>query len=194
MNDSTLKSCVVGVGSPHGNDAVGWRVADELRASVSESVEVFQVREPTQLLSLPGNYTRVWIVDACRSSQPPGTISHIAWPNDQIGRNWALSGHGVNLAEVLELGTTLGRLPDETILYTVDIGDAPSAADREFCPEVNAAVKVLVDQLSDEIVAKVGGPQRDFAQTAAHCSATSDQPSAGIRREILRRNSPDAGS
>jgi hydrogenase maturation protease len=156
----------VGIGSPHGSDAVGWLVVDGLDALLPPSVRVVVSAEPTRLLPLLVAHRRVWIVDACRSEQQVGTITRFAWPDDRIDRRGMLSGHGVGLAEVLELAETLGSIPSRTVVYTIDIGREPSTPDSEVAADVAAAVKVLRERLCDEVMAIRHPPSGVFNQTA----------------------------
>lgn len=151
MNHSESKACVVGIGSPHGSDAVGWRVVDGLGELVSPAVCVATLTEPTRLMPLLDGCGRAWIVDACRSEQPIGTISRFAWPDDRIDRSWTLSGHGIGLAEVLELAETLGAAPAKTVVYTIDIGCEPNVPDGELSVPVAAAAREVRQRLLDEI-------------------------------------------
>jgi hydrogenase maturation protease len=152
VNRSKGEVCVVGIGSPHGSDAVGWRVVEGLAALLSPAVRVATLAEPTRLMPLLDEYDRMWIVDACRSEQQVGTISRFAWPDDRIDRSWTLSGHGIGMAEVLELAETLGAMPAKTVVYTIDIGREPSDPDGEPTADVAAAVRELRKRLVDEIV------------------------------------------
>ena len=115
VSSSEYEITVVGIGSEQGNDAVGWRVVEELAALLPTSALAVTLTDPLQLMPLLGEYARVWIVDACRSEQRVGTISRFAWPDERMDRRGALSGHGVGVAEILELAETLEAIPRETV-------------------------------------------------------------------------------
>jgi len=152
VNFSKSRACVVGIGSPHGNDAAGGRVVEGLQALLPPSVQVLTTTEPTRLLPVLGEYWQVWIVDACRSEQQLGTITRFVWPDERIDRRSSLSGHGIGLAEVLELAETLGSIPEETVIYTIDIGLKKSEPDGGLSPEVAVAVREVRGRLVDEFV------------------------------------------
>lgn len=147
------KTCIIGLGSPHGDDAVGWRVVEELDKWLPLSVRVMTSTEPTELMPLLGAYDRCWIVDACRSEQQMGTITRFTWPDEQIDRRWSVSGHGIGLAEVLELARTLGSIPRETVVYTIDIGQEPRWPEGHLTAAVAAAAALLRGRLIAEVVA-----------------------------------------
>ena len=156
MNNNKWEACVVGIGSPQGNDSAGWRVVENLQSRLPRSVCVVAASEPTRLLPLLGDYQRVWIVDACHSKQRSGIITRFVWPDDRIDRRWTLSGHGIGLAEVLKLAETLGTIPRETIVYTIDVGCEPNQPGGPMAAEVAGAVRVLRQRLLDEIVSDAG--------------------------------------
>ena len=160
MRTDVFEACVVGIGSPHGNDSAGWRVAESLEGLLPESVRVVASVEPTRVLSLLSEYDRVWIVDACRSEQQAGEITRFAWPDERIDRKWSLSGHGVGLAEALDLAETLGSLPSKTVLYTINIDKCcvPEVPENDLSEEIVEAVQKVRDLLREEI----GGEQKEY--------------------------------
>ena len=151
MNGNQNKGCIFGVGSTQGNDAAGWQVVKSLGAALPSSFVTMSLTEPTELLASLDRFDRVWIVDACRSEHKVGTITRFVWPDDRIDGRWSLSGHGVGLAKVLELAGTLGSLPRETVVYTIDVGRNPIMPGEKLADEVADAVLILRDQLLYEI-------------------------------------------
>lgn len=151
MTDRHCNACVVGIGSPHGGDAVGWRAVESLASLVPEGVRVVVLSEPTRLLPLLNEHQRVWVVDACRSEQAVGSITRFVWPDDRIDRTWCVSGHGIGLAEVLELAENLGRSSASTIVYTVDIGYEAIVPDSELADVLSRSIERLRYRLRDEV-------------------------------------------
>ena len=58
---------VVGVGSPHGDDRVGWRLVEDLAESAGAGVEAVAVTQPLGLLDHLDGCSVLIVVDACRA-------------------------------------------------------------------------------------------------------------------------------
>ena len=58
---------VVGVGSPHGDDRVGWRLVEDLAESAGPGVEAVAVAQPLGLLDHLDGCSALIVVDACRA-------------------------------------------------------------------------------------------------------------------------------
>jgi len=141
---------VIGIGNRlRGDDSVGPVVVD----SVRERFAVDAIEHSGESLSLMDAWSEadpVVLVDAVRSGAGAGRIHRI----DLIGEpldvsSWTFSTHAFSLAETLELGRTLGRLPRRMIFYGVEglrfeIG-APMTED------VAAAVPKVVEEIEREI-------------------------------------------
>lgn len=106
------------------------------------------LREPTKLLEHLANRDPLWIVDACRSGAPPGTIHRLAWPDERIAQPRGVSSHGVSLEAVLQLAEKLGRLPEEVKLFLVEVGDAAPGI------ELGADVRRSIAELRHELLAE----------------------------------------
>ena len=126
---------VVGVGSPHGDDRIGWDLIEALTAAGPPAgVEAVCLRTPLDLLEhLDGCETLV-VVDACRGGGSPGTIVEV--DRDLLATEGAAgsSSHGLGLREALALAEALGRLPPRVIVFGVEMGPAaevPVGALRE---------------------------------------------------------------
>lgn len=117
---------VIGIGNlDRGDDGAGRVLARRLSALRPAGVDIIEHGgEATSLLALIENRDSVILVDACRSGAGPGTvqcfdISAAPLPN----ANFAVSTHGLGVAEGLELARALGRLPRHCIVYAIE-GDA----------------------------------------------------------------------
>jgi hydrogenase maturation protease len=111
---------VAGFGSSHGDDQVGWRVAERLEHRRHLRARVLKVREPCALLNELDGCQRLIIVDACRSMVKPGRITHLRWPNWRIAMHASHSTHGVAVCEVLRLAERLDRLPRDVEIFAVE--------------------------------------------------------------------------
>ncbi|MFN8544659.1 MAG: hydrogenase maturation protease [Candidatus Binatia bacterium] len=143
MSQLPLPVRVVGCGSLHGDDAVGWVVVEALgpRAGVS----VHRVEGGAQLLDLLDGRGSVLLVDAVRSGAAPGTVHRLAWPSSALVALRPGSTHDLGVAAALELAATLGTLPERVIAFGIeaerlDPGTGLSAAVAASVPRVVAAL------------------------------------------------------
>jgi len=131
---------VIGVGSGHGDDAVGLRVAAALAGRPlppGVAVRTCERPLPDLLDALEGADAAV-LVDAARTGAAPGRVRRLA-PAD-LAQGAAASSHGLGVARVLALAAALDRAPARVELLAIEIATAPCPADAEPSPPVLAAV------------------------------------------------------
>ena len=77
---------VVGVGSPHGDDALAWELVRRLESQMEGQTRLeFHVVEGGQrLLDLLDGRGSLLLVDALAPAGAPGTIHRFEWPDPQI--------------------------------------------------------------------------------------------------------------
>lgn len=138
---------ILSIGSPHGDDQVGWLVADLLRKRGIEPVQL--VQSVDQMLWNLTPDCRTIIVDACQSGSPIGSHFRLEWPDPVIETCSGNSSHGMSVPYVLRLADALGKLPKEVVLFAVEIGDAKPH--REVAHEVVAAAQALANQIEREV-------------------------------------------
>jgi hydrogenase maturation protease len=147
------ETVVIGVGNRMmGDDAVGPVVLDRLGASPDGSVALVEsVGDATHLLDTWRDAKLAIVVDAVISGGVPGTIRRID-AGEGLPTSWrSASTHLVGVGEAVELGGVLGGLPDELIVYGVEIGSvAPGVA---LSARVDAAADRLVVMLEEELAA-----------------------------------------
>lgn len=143
---------IVGIGSPHGDDAVGWVIVDRLAGRIPDCVRAVPIGEPTQMLPHLSGCRRLWIVDACRGDAPAGTIRRFQWPQVQpLGQSpRGRSTHALGVGETLRLAESLGRLPAKVAIYAVEISDATLPGD-----DISAAVVASLPQLERLLLREV---------------------------------------
>jgi hydrogenase maturation protease len=136
---------VIGFGNElRGDDAAGLAV---VRALDGSGIRLrAHEGEPSGLLNDWEGEPEVILVDAVRSSAPPGTVMHIDVHEDVLPAElFRVSTHHFTVADAVELGRTLGRLPEQLEIYAI--------AGRDFDPgdplgpEVKAAVRRVADEL-----------------------------------------------
>lgn len=118
---------IIGVGSPFGDDRLGWAAAEALqRSSVVKAVESGRIvisildRPGTLLLARWQDADTVIVIDAVRSGALPGTCFRFD------AGEWAVSGppassHGFGVAAALALARALGELPSRLVVRGVEI-------------------------------------------------------------------------
>ena len=97
---------VIGVGSPQGDDALGWRVIEQLQQKkLPESVELLCLDRPgPSLLHYLQGVDKVLLVDAADMGLAPGSVR--CFPAEQLPQLdsvTCLSSHGWGLHETLQL-------------------------------------------------------------------------------------------
>ena len=147
---------ILGVGSPFGDDRVGWSAAALLGASASVANSAGQVdvrildRPGSLLLSEFSHAQGVIVIDALCSGAVPGTIQRLE--ADAVCATRALvSSHAFGVAQAVGLARSLGSLPQRFMFFGVE-------ADRQhtgtgLSPAVSAALPQLVGQVIQQAVA-----------------------------------------
>lgn len=149
---------VIGLGSPdRGDDAVGRAVARSVAAD-EPGVAVLDHEDPTSLLDLWSGHDPVLVVDAVRSGAAPGTLHWLetgARGAPVTAGAWRHTGHGgthaVGLAEMVELGRALGRLPARLVVVGIEAESFDHGA--PLSPRVAEAVPVAAARVCREVAA-----------------------------------------
>lgn len=141
---------IIGIGSPFGDDRLGWLAAEMLRAapalqSAAGQIEILVLDRPgSALLSHWQNADTVILIDAMRSGQTPGSLHCIA--ADRIdGDSSTTSSHGFGVAAALDLARALGELPDRCYVCGIEIDT--SHAGEDLSPTTRAALPGLVHRI-----------------------------------------------
>lgn len=148
--------CVLGIGSPFGDDQAGWLAVRALEASGAAagvpgvSLHVLD-RPDAGLVECLLDAERVVIVDAARSGAAAGTVRRIE-DETLLARGAPLSSHGLGVGAALALARALGCRAS-VVLYAIEIeapvpGAAPGAAVRAA---VRAAAGAVAEQVAEEI-------------------------------------------
>lgn len=144
---------VIGVGSPWGDDQVGWRAAETLRGLFEDD------RVAVTTLDRPGaalceHWQRndsVVLLDAVRAH---GDIGRIHCVEDSAIAGFAgtsLSSHGFGVAEAVALATTLEAMPRRLCLLGLEVsgigsvrGTGMSSQAEQCVPQLTAAAHAQV--------------------------------------------------
>ncbi len=140
---------LVGLGSPHGDDQLGWLVVDRLRPELPESVSSHKISAGLDLLTLLDGTERLLIVDASSPSGQPGTVRAFDWPFPELAAMVPLGSHDVGLLEAIRLAETLGLWPDRARLFAVEADQFEPG--QVLSPAVRAGLDTVVSLIRREI-------------------------------------------
>lgn len=144
---------LVGIGSEHGGDQLGWQVARAIAPLELAGLEVRIAAKPFDLLDWLGNCKSLHVCDACldatgdadRSSGETkrGRIHRWEWPDLPVEPlSWS-GTHDFGLVGALQLAAELAWLPPQVIVWgmAVDCHDLDDATVR--------LVEVICQELRD---------------------------------------------
>lgn len=156
-----MKTLVVGLGNPIlGDDGVGWKVAEEVRAQLSEAgldvdVECLSLGGISLMEHLIG-YSRVILVDSFALDEPIGSILILKLDDlPNYSAYHTTSPHDTSLQTAIALGKTMGaRLPDDVMVVGIATKRIHEFSE-ELSPPVSEAVplagKFVMDLIKEKI-------------------------------------------
>lgn len=159
MNKSDPRSFtirIIGLGNRmRGDDAVGLLAAYRLEDRVGSHVDVIGAESAgVELLELMAGADAVFLIDAMRSGQAPGTTHRFDASAGPITPElFPRSTHAIGVGEALELARTLDVLPNKVILYGIEAGDTDLG--HPLSPAVGHALNNVVELVLGEIEARV---------------------------------------
>ena len=149
---------VIGIGSPFGDDRLGWEVVEALECSSALAAAaggdlsfVVLDRPGALLLAHWHDADYVIVVDAVRSGASPGTCHRLGsgeWMTQE-----SVSSHGFGLASALELARALDDLPPHLVLYGMEID--PSGTGFSLSEPVRRSLPDLISKIACEVCAFV---------------------------------------
>ena len=146
---------IIGLGSPFGDDRVGWRVAETLAAKLpTDQARVIRLDRPgPALLDELAGRARVILIDAAATGEPPGTLSCMADAASAPAMD-RVSSHGLGLIQTLQLGRALDLLPPQLDLFLISIDPARTRdPDADLSDPVAAAVAPLAEAICRRVEA-----------------------------------------
>ncbi len=161
MNDN-CRTLLVGFGSPHGDDQVGWAVADSVvtHDRLRSHVDVRKAAVPLDLLDWLEGVRRLHVCDAYHDPSLPGAMRRWEWtaetetskPADMFREFVRLrcgGSHGFGLIETLDLAASLERLPRQIVVW----GTAGSnfASGAPISTAIRQALPDIVDTIVNEL-------------------------------------------
>ncbi|QBQ55485.1 hydrogenase maturation protease [Nitrosococcus wardiae] len=136
---------ICGVGSPFGDDQIGWQAVEALKRS--KVLEVLPAgtamtylcdRPGPRLLEILKGAELGIIIDAMVSGATPGTLKCVQFDSLSMLES-PYSTHGFDLASTLALGAALGELPHQLFIYGIEI-EPPTVSLQNIAPNPTLAV------------------------------------------------------
>jgi len=139
---------IIGVGSPFGDDRVGWRVIELLRNYKADGVQLVQLDRPGAALVLwLDGVEHVVIVDAMHSDAAIGTIRHVD-PQELSACAAGASTHSHGVAEALQLARAIDALPKRLQIIAITANN-PVLSEELSADVERAAQSVATHLLAD---------------------------------------------
>lgn len=146
---------VFGIGSPFGDDQLGWKAIDMLLDDASlqpylpDYLKLKKFDRPgLSLLSDFQDATAVILIDAIVSNNEIGRIHRLNKQEINSTKN-LISTHHISIAETLQLGDNLNILPEKIILHGMEI-DIHHNKDR-LSDKINSSLNHFVNVIYQEI-------------------------------------------
>ena len=165
---------IIGVGSPFGDDRLGWVAAESLqRSAVLNGLEPGRIvisildRPGAMLLALWDQADHVILIDGVRSGAVPGT-RHRFTARDVTGARLPVTSHGFGIAAALELAQVLENLPDCLWLRGIEM-DAGGTG-FTLSAAVMAAMPHFVQEIVEETMALAGATHLFRSKTTSESS------------------------
>jgi hydrogenase maturation protease len=142
---------VIGIGNPdRGDDAVGLTVAAQVRAATQAGTAVVELSgDQLALLDAWDGGTDVYVVDAICSGGAAGSVYRFDAAVPLDGDFSHRGTHLFSLADVIELGRALGRLPAR--LRGFGIEGAGYELGAALSPEAEVAARSVAAQILREL-------------------------------------------
>lgn len=152
---------VIGLGSGHGDDAIGWAAIDALAAcELPPGTALHACATPAaDLLPLLAASEHAVIVDAVADGEAPGRIRRLeraalATPSARSG------SHGMSVAAVLALADALQLAPRSLVLVGVSIDPQQALPGRPLSPPLRAALPAVVAEVLATVEESAAAPLR----------------------------------
>ena len=138
---------IIGLGSPFGDDRIGWAVAAAV-APLCPGAEIVLLDRPgAGLVHALAAADTVLLVDGIRSGARPGTLHRLALA-ELLGAAGAPSSHHFGVADALGLAAALGQLPASLAVAGIAIGGV--VVDAGLSPALERRLPDLAAALAAE--------------------------------------------
>lgn len=140
---------VIGLGNAYRrDDGVGPAVAAAVGAHAPEVRTLVDVGDPCEILDAWAGARLAVVIDAAVATPPaPGRVHRLT--EGHLPAPATVSSHAVELATVLELGRALDRVPDDLVVFAVEVAETGPGVGFSAC--VRAAVPEVIHAVLTEI-------------------------------------------
>lgn len=152
------RALVIGIGNAYrSDDGAGLAVAAQVRAAGLPGVAVTEFEgEPVSLLGAWEGAPLVYLADAVSSGGEPGTVYRFdAAAGLPPGPLRHRGTHAFSLADVVELGRALGRLPARLIAFGIE--GAEFGAGTSLSPPATRGARAVAAELIADLTAAGAG-------------------------------------
>lgn len=141
---------VIGIGSPHGSDTLGWETVERLQQDKTlrqqTGLSFLSMDRPgTRLIEAMQHTDHVILIDALDTGQPPGSLIKLKIEDIKakpIAGNHHTSSHHLGLADTLALADTLHQLPPQLLILGLETrGDTERQYSNEEREQLLQAVR-----------------------------------------------------
>lgn len=150
---STIK--VIGIGSPFGNDSLGWQVIDRLKQQNiqgtrwPEQIDLIEADRPgINLIQLLQDAEVVILVDAIHDEPRQGQVIRLD-KTQLLNSQHNLSSHSLDVASALALAEKLQLLPKTIVV--LGLGIDPGRAEPLNTTAIHKLTAVIVSELETYI-------------------------------------------
>lgn len=150
---------ILGLGSPHGDDQLGWVAVDRLRPLLPQGIVAAKVSGGPGLLECLVGQDNLVIVDALAPAGRPGSYRSFTWPCEEFTECTAWSSHGLGVVEALRFAEVLGSLPRRVSIETVEAESTMAGAglSRLVSRGLDELIAVLLQRIVPTKAARLEG-------------------------------------
>ena len=149
---------ILGIGSPFGDDQLGWRVVEALQDPPLRDrlppaiVSITACDRPgSRLIDLIHGAEMVVLIDGIQSGHSAGTLVRIE--GEQISPEAGIiSTHGFGVASALGLARALGCRTQRMVFWGIEVGAEPALGmGSTLRHEIQGAVRPLAERVTAEV-------------------------------------------
>ncbi len=154
---------IIALGNPfRGDDGVGTVVTGLLKEQFEECQFIEGQDDSLAIINAWEAATLAIIVDAASPDKTPGKITRLEIDNQPLPHDMAsCSSHGLGLSEAIELGRTLGKLPEQMIIYAIEAESFEHGQSQS--PAVMNATNNVANKIKNDIRQFINQREQDHA-------------------------------
>lgn len=148
---SVPSAIVIGIGSDHGDDRVGWIVSDAVEKLCDGAIKCLKVKTPIDLIEWLDAADQVHLVDATAGVE--SEVRRLRYGCEEqrklIAKLPPNGTHGFGVHRALELAESLDRRTDHVHLWLVSGSSFRpfTSLSQSACSAIDKCVQLLVDEL-----------------------------------------------